>query len=100
MLPSAPLVITIVSGGAGCMKCSPIHTTAISSSTNGPYVSAASRQEIWEILRRGMRRLRTLIVSLRAGAPQVTNLGQVLRSPTIYPLARPDREHRGRARRV
>src|SRR5688572_31884710 len=60
MLPSAPLVITIVSGGAGCTKCSVIHTTETSSSRNGPYVSAASRNETWRVLKRGMKGLRTL----------------------------------------
>src|SRR5438045_3273486 len=60
MLPSAPLVRTIVSGGAGCTKCSAIQSTAITTRTNGPSVSARSRHEICEILRRGMSRLRML----------------------------------------
>ena len=60
MLPSAPLVITIVSGGAGCTKCNVTHTTTISNSRKSPYTSAASRHETWEILKRGMNGLRML----------------------------------------
>src|SRR5437763_11316504 len=87
MLPSAPLVITIVSGGAGCMKCSQIHTTAISSSTNGPYVSAASRHEIWEILKRGMSGLRTL-VAREVGSPTRARTWDLrINSPSLYQLS-------------
>src|SRR5437764_5589034 len=85
MLPSAPLVITIVSGGAGCMKCSPSHTTAISSSTNGPYVSAASRHEMWEILKRGMSGLRTLA---EIGSPTRARTWDLrINSPSLYQLS-------------
>ena len=53
MLPSAPLVITIVVGGAGFTKRSVTHSTASSRSTNGTSVSAASRHETPEMRKRG-----------------------------------------------
>src|SRR3989442_13313306 len=68
MLPSLPAVITIVLGGAGRMKCKVIHTTTISNSTKGPYVSARSRHETCEILKRGMKVFGTL-AALAVGSP-------------------------------
>ena len=53
MLPSAPLVITIVVGGAGFTKRSVTHSTTISRSANGTSVSAASRHETAEMRKRG-----------------------------------------------
>ena len=71
MLPSAPLVITIVSGGASCTKCNVTHTTAISNSRKSPYTSAASRHETWDILKRGMNGLRMLAERV-VGSPSTT----------------------------
>src|SRR2546421_9440100 len=68
MLLPPPLVITIVLGGAGCTKCSVIQSTASSSSRNGPYVRAASRQEMREILKRGISAFRTL-AAREVGSP-------------------------------
>src|ERR1051326_7536975 len=53
MLPSAPLVITIVVGGAGFTKRSVTHRITLSSSANGSSVSAASRHETVEMRKRG-----------------------------------------------
>src|SRR5512138_2373671 len=53
MLPSAPLVITIVVGGAGFTKRSVTQSATIRRSTNGTSVSAASRHETVEMRKRG-----------------------------------------------
>src|SRR5438034_11239803 len=55
MLPSAPLVITIMLGGAGCTKWSVIQSVTITSSTNGPTVSARSRHDTREIFKPATR---------------------------------------------
>src|SRR2546427_730718 len=68
MLPSAPVVMTIVFGGAGRMKCSVIQIATRRSSRNDPYVSARSRQETCEILKRGMKGFGTL-AALAVGSP-------------------------------
>src|SRR2546421_9423540 len=68
MLPSAPVVMTIVFGGAGRMKCSVIQIATRRSSRNDPYVSARSRQETCEILKRGMKGFGTL-AALAVGFP-------------------------------
>src|SRR2546421_12799028 len=68
MLPSAPVVMTIVFGGAGRMKYSVIQIAARRSSRNDPYVSARSRQETCEILKRGMKGFGTL-AALAVGPP-------------------------------
>ena len=46
-----------VFGGAGRMKCSVIQMATRRISTNDPYVSARSRHETCEILKRGMKDL-------------------------------------------
>src|SRR2546423_11907173 len=87
MLPSAPVVITIVFGGAGCTKCRVIHITASSSSTNGPYVSAASRQETCEILKRGISGFRTL-AAREVGSPTRARTWDLrINSPSLYQLS-------------
>src|SRR2546422_5839885 len=65
MLPSVPLVITIVSGGAGRTKRSAIQNATSTSSTNGPTVSARSRQETREILKPEMRMRESIGLPLR-----------------------------------
>jgi len=78
MLPSAPLDMTMVVGGAGRMKCRVSASTTTMTSRNGPYVSAASRQEMREICsgRNGLRTARILrqrggtLPGARAGSPE------------------------------
>src|SRR4051812_23910956 len=53
MLPSAPLVMTIVVGGAGFTNRRVTHSTTISRSTNGTTVSTASRHDTAEMRKRG-----------------------------------------------
>src|SRR5256885_13808245 len=95
MLPSAPLVMMMVSGGAGCTKCSVIHTATMTSRTNGPSVSARSRHEIWEILRRGMSGLR-ILAALEVGSPTRARTWDLrINSPSLYQLS-----YRGSERKV
>ena len=51
MLPAGPLVIVMVSGGAGCTKRDPIQSAIASRTTNGTSVAARSRHEIRVILK-------------------------------------------------
>src|SRR5919197_764703 len=93
MLPSAPLVMTIVLGGAGFTKCSVIQKTIRTSSRNGPSVTARSRHEMREILKLGRIGLRTL-VKRAVGCPARAQPWDVrISSPPLYRhVARPTQE--------
>src|SRR5437763_4783693 len=86
MLPSAPLVITIVLGGAGFTKCSVIQKTIRTSSRNGPSVSARSRHEMREILKLGIG-LRTLVKRAVGSPTRARTWDLRINSPSLYQLS-------------
>src|SRR5205809_2984432 len=95
MLPSAPVVITIVVGGAGRMKCSVIQIATRRTSRNDPYVSARSRHETCEILKRGRKCLGTL-AALAVGSPTRARTWDLrINSPSLYQLSYRGSEKKG-----
>src|SRR5919202_4773787 len=69
------------------MKCSVIQNTKSTSTTNGPYVTATSRQEMPEILMRGISALRTSGTRVVGSPTRARTWDLRINSPSLYRLS-------------